>query len=177
MFRRIAPVLLLSALAVAACGGSTPLAGHPAPAGDQLPTAANGTDVEACIRGNCVVEVHAPETITLTGEGDVTTLTIDRIGPDGVDFTASGDDGSRNTGSIQGGCTLTLYTGGGGSSCGGSAGPPAAQTGVLALQLLGQQGPRAVLRLVAGAPGPPPASLVPPMPSIPVIQPPPIPTF
>lgn len=171
---RIVSLLLFAAVVVAGCGPatSTPVAVT------GLPKAADGTNVAACGDGNCVVEVHAPERIALTGEGDVTLLAIDRIGSDGVDFTVTSTDGGTSTGSIQHGCTLTFYSGGGGSSCGGGNGPPDRQTGVLAMQLVGQSGAKAVLRLVAGRAGEPPASLLPPgIPSLAPIEPPVLPTF
>jgi PBP1b-binding outer membrane lipoprotein LpoB len=123
---RIAPILLLAALVVTGCStppapaGDRPPAGAQPATGDELPRAADGTDTAACAHGNCEVEVHAPQRIKLTGQGDVVTLTIDRVGAAGVDFTTTSTDGGTSTGSIQGGCTLTFYSGGGGSTCGGS---------------------------------------------------------
>jgi hypothetical protein len=169
MSNRATVTLLCAALAVlvAGCGTAGQATGHPQATGRPAPVAAtDGTNLAACADGNCEVRVSVSDHIALTGEGDVTGLTVRKIDTaDGVSFTATSKGGGTSSGSIQHGCTLTFYTGGGGSSCGGRQDAPAPQTGVLAMQLIGQRGATAVLRLVAGKPGTPPAYLVPPVPT------------
>lgn len=169
MSNRATVTLLCAALAVlvAGCGATGHATAHPPTTSRPAPvTAADGTNLAACSDGNCEVVVAVSDHIALTGEGDVTGLTVRKIDTaDGVSFTATSKGGGTSTGSIQHGCTLTFYTGGGGSSCGGRQDAPDAETGVLAMQLVSQHGGTAVLRLVAGKPGTPPTYLVPQLPT------------
>lgn len=169
MSNRATTALLCAAIAVlvAGCGSTGQATGDPQPTTSRpaAVTAADGTNLAACADGNCEVRVSMSDHITLTGEGDLTAITVQKIDTaDGLSFTATTTGGGgSSSGSVQHGCTLTFYAGGGGSSCGGSQDAPDPETGVLAMQLVGQRGATAVLRLVSGKPGPPPSALVPPV--------------
>lgn len=139
---------------------------------DQSPArpveAADGTNLEACVDGNCEVELSGPATIPLGGQaGGLEALDVDRLSDSGIEFTTTTAAGSSSTGELTRGCTLTFYEGGGGSMCSsGEALRPERQTGILAMQLTAVTDGKVVLLLVAGEPGQPPASLVPRLPSI-----------
>ncbi|MGH3392228.1 MAG: hypothetical protein ACRDOO_25420 [Actinomadura sp.] len=170
--------LLLTALALAGCGAS-PDGGARTPSGDEsgtrtAATAADGTNVAACADGNCEILVSGPVDIDLHDHGGLTRLSVVRVDPSGLGFTTT-SPGGTGSGEIQGGCTLTFYEGGQGSSCGGDQAPPQKQTGVLAMQLGDTADDGVVLRLVSGEPGPPPSWLAPPRIRPPIITPPKIP--
>lgn len=119
-----------------------------------LPPAADGTDLAACADGNCEVAVSAPVDIPLTGHATgITTMSVVELTPDGFSFTMTSNGNERGSGDLRGGCTLTFYSSGVGSSCPGpdqELPPPAPEAGALALQLVGAADGTAVFRLVSG---------------------------
>lgn len=141
---------LLVMTAAAGCGGSA----------DRPMRAADGTNVAACADGNCEVAISRPVAITLSGTGDVDTLTVTKVGPDGFDFKTSAKDGGTGSGNLaRGDCVSTSWGGGGGLTCGKDLDPAERQDGVLAMQIVGKTDQGAlVLRIVSGRPGPPPPS-------------------
>lgn len=144
--------------------------GRSSPGVERPVAAADGTNLDACADGNCEVELSGPVTIPLSGQGGgLVALEVDRLGDSGIEFTTSTSAGSAGSGELAEGCTLTFYEGGGGSSCvsGGEPPRPERETGVLAMQLTAVSDGTVVLLLVAGEPGPPPTSLVPPIPGFP----------
>ncbi|MCI2423242.1 hypothetical protein MOQ72_38065 [Saccharopolyspora sp. K220] len=159
---------LLTAFTATGCGASDDTGAPAQPT--STPVAADGTNIDACSDGNCEVALTGPTDIRLTGQGGgITTLSVVEVNAAGVRFNATSAEGGSSSGELTGGCTLRFYDGGGGSSCGGHQAPPEPETGVLAMQLVDFSNGTAVLRLVAGEPGPPPGSLVPPIPQIPEI--------
>jgi hypothetical protein len=150
---------------VASCDGTSDHPkSKPGPSASRA-VAADGSNLTACSDGNCEVLVRTPARIALTGQGDVTSLSLETLDAKGLHFTVTSTGGGTSTASIQHGCTLSFYEGGGGSSCtaGGAQNAPSPRTGVLAVQLPWQGRDTAILRLVAGPPGPPPTDLVPPI--------------
>jgi hypothetical protein len=119
-----------------------------------LPTAADGTDLAACADGNCEVEVSGPVDISLTGHASgITTLSVIELVSDGFSFTMASNGSERGSGDLRGGCILTFYSSGGGSSCPGpdqELPPPAPEAGALAMQLVGARDGTVVFRLVSG---------------------------
>lgn len=119
-----------------------------------LPPAADGTDVAACADGNCEVEVSGPVDIPLTGHATgITTLSIVELTSEGFSFTTSSNGSERGSGDLRGGCILTFYRSGGGSSCttpDQELPPPQPEAGALAIQLVGAADGTVVLRLVSG---------------------------
>ena len=128
------------------------------------PSAADGTKVEACADGNCEIAVSSPIDIRLTGQGDLTTLSVVTVDPDGLRVTTTSTAGQGSAELVRG-CTVRIYSGGGGMSCGGKQDPPPPE--VLAMQLVSVANGIAVLRLISGEPGPPPSSVVPRLPTAP----------
>jgi hypothetical protein len=175
---RAASCVLLAALTVAGCGGSGGAPSGAAPSGapseaisppsttDAPAPAEDGTNFAACSDGNCEVEVSGPVDIPLTGQGGITKLSVTKVEPSGLSFTTT-SKGGTGSGDLRGGCTLTFFSGGGGSSCGGKQNPPGRQTGVLAMQIARTTNGHPILLLVAGEPGPPPTWPAPPIPKIP----------
>ncbi|MGP4015792.1 hypothetical protein [Saccharopolyspora sp. 5N708] len=160
---------LLTATGCGAAEDTRPGTGDPAGTTGP-PVAADGTNIEACSDGNCEVALSGPTDIRLTGQGGgITTLSVVEVSAAGIRFTTTSEEGGSSSGELTDGCTLSFYSGGGGSSCGGAQGLPEQETGVLAMQLVDFASGTAVLRLVAGEPGPPPRSLVPPIPELPQI--------
>lgn len=136
------------------------------------PRAVNGRDYRACSTGSCEVLITGPVSIRLTGQGGLTLLRITGIGGQKLHLTASGPGGGSQ-GAIGIGCTQTFYSGGGGLSC--STGTQASltpDTGTLQLRLESMVGEAAVVRMTAGKPGQPPASLVPSLPTPTLPEPP-----
>ncbi|WP_229874899.1 hypothetical protein [Amycolatopsis deserti] len=163
--------LLFLLLPLAACSGDgdgkPPEIPAPATTSAQPPalTAADGRDYGACLDGNCEVLVSDPVDIALTGQGGVDRISVRAVTAEGIEFSTG--DGS---GSLTPGCVSTIYENGSGSRCSsGEPEKPKPVDGVLAMQVVDVRDGTAVLRLVSGAVGPPPSSLRPPMPPMPVI--------
>lgn len=157
----LVPLVVLAA----GCGGEAPPAEVPTPAvtssSSAAPTAADGSDYAACADGTCEVRVRGPVDIPLTGQGGLHRISVDAVTADGLGFAT--DSGA--TGTLTPGCVLTLYENGSGSSCSsGAPQKPRPVDGVLALQIADLRDGTAILRLVSGKVGPPPASLRPPLP-------------
>ncbi|WP_086685291.1 hypothetical protein, partial [Amycolatopsis pretoriensis] len=131
------------------------------PSSSAAPTATDGSDYAACTDGTCEVRVRGPVDIPLTGQGGLHRLSVASVTDDGIGFST--DSGA--TGTLTPGCVLTLYENGSGSSCSsGTPQKPKPVDGVLALQIADLREGTAILRLVSGKVGPPPASLRPPLP-------------
>ncbi len=155
------PMVVLAA----GCVGETPPADVPAsastPASSAPQTAADGSDYAACADGTCEVRVSGPVDIPLTGQGGLHRFSVASVTADGIGFATD----SGGTGTLTPGCVLTLYENGSGSSCSsGAPQKPKPVDGVLALQIADLRGGTAILRIVSGKVGPPPASLRPPLP-------------
>lgn len=170
MSRVLAPVAAVVLGLAAGCGGGEEPAGAPGAASTSAPVtpspvaAADGSDFTACSDGTCEVLVSGPADIPLTGQGGLRRLSVVAVTAQGIDFRTDGG----GTGTLSPGCVVTLYENGSGSSCSsGEPRKPEPVDGVLALQLAQVRAGTAVLRLVSGKAGPPPASLRPPMPVVP----------
>ncbi|RZQ61314.1 hypothetical protein EWH70_25555 [Amycolatopsis suaedae] len=165
----------MGVLALAACqpGGEQAPAAQPsaAPAPPVAPVAADGRDYAACADGNCEVQVSAGTRIALGGHGGADTLAVDAVEGRGIKYQRQGK--RSGSGSLSTGCVARIWSTGGGSACSTTGEPPAIypEDGILAMQVVGVDGGTAVLRLVAGKAGPPPTSLVIPMPSFTVPTP------
>jgi hypothetical protein len=126
------------------------------PTTSTLPPAADGTDLAACADGNCEVAVSRPVDIPLTGQGGITTLSVDELTSDGFSFSATSNGGGSRSGSLSGACTATFSSTANGSGlssmCTAGQEPPAAsrEPGVLSLQLLSATDDGVVVRLVSG---------------------------
>lgn len=153
---------------VAGCGGGeqtarAPVSTPPSSAAP-APTAADGGDYAACADGTCEVLVTGPVDIPLTGQGDLHRISVTAVTADGIDFATDGG----GTGNLTPGCVATFYQNGSGSRCSsGAPEKPQPVDGVLAVQVVDLRGGTAVLRLVSGKIGPPPASLRPMIPALP----------
>ncbi|HET6711447.1 hypothetical protein [Amycolatopsis sp.] len=164
--RAVAKAVLASAGVlglVAGCDdGAQPGVAAPAPssAPSSAPAAAaDGSDYSACADGTCEVRVSGPVDIPLTGQGGLRRISVAAVTANGIDFTTDGG----GTGNLTRGCVITLYENGSGSRCSsGEPERPRPVDGVLALQLAELRDGTAILRLVSGKVGPPPASLRPP---------------
>ncbi|MBN6033632.1 hypothetical protein [Amycolatopsis sp. 195334CR] len=133
-----------------------------------VPVAADGSDYAACADGTCEVLVSGPAEIALSGTAGISKLVVRAVEGNGIRFEAGGSSGS-----LSANCISTFYENGGGSSC--STAPreaPAPVDGIVAMQIASVQDGTAVLRVVSGKPGPPPASLVPNIPTFEIPKPP-----
>ncbi|WP_206796103.1 hypothetical protein [Amycolatopsis sp. MtRt-6] len=143
-------------------GGAQPGVSAPAPSSSpaaSAPAAADGSDYSACADGTCEVRVSGPVDIPLTGQGGLRRISVAAVTANGIDFTTDGG----GTGNVTRGCVITLYEHGSGSRCSsGEPERPRPVDGVLALQVADLRDGAAILRLVSGKVGPPPASLRPP---------------
>ncbi|KDN21914.1 hypothetical protein [Amycolatopsis rifamycinica] len=171
MSRAVATAVLASAGVlglVAGCDdGARPGAAAPPPSSIpassspvvSAPAAADSSDYSACTDGNCEVRVSGPVDIPLSGQGGLHRISVTAVTANGIDFTTGGG----GTGTLTRGCVITLYENGSGSRCSsGEPERPRPVDGVLALQLADLRAGTAILRLVSGKVGPPPASLRPP---------------
>ncbi|MGC7096857.1 hypothetical protein ACPZ19_19470 [Amycolatopsis lurida] len=168
--RRLWP---LGLLLVAGCGADpAPVPETPAAAPESAEvTAADGRDYATCADGTCEVLVSGPVEIALGGTAGISKLVVQAVEGDGIRFETQGE--GTSSGSLSTNCISTFYENGGGSSC--STAPreaPAPTDGVVAMQLASVRDGTAVLRVVSGKPGPPPASLVPHIPTIEIPKPP-----
>lgn len=159
---RAVPVVAVVLVLAAGCTGGEEPAGTP-PSTTAAPpalTAADGSNFAACADGTCEVLVTGPADIPLTGQGGLQGISVAAVTAQGIDFKLNGG----GEGSLSPGCIVTLYENGSGSSCSsGEPRKPDPVDGVLALQLTEVRDGKAVLRLVSGKVGPPPASLRPPV--------------
>ncbi|CAM5591939.1 hypothetical protein GCM10010390_78260 [Streptomyces mordarskii] len=165
---------VLTALAVAGCGGSDetdgapPRAGQPSasrstppstsPTGSRGPSAkpsvsaADGRDVAACADGNCEIAVSGPVTVRFTSPAGPATLSVTEVGPNKVEYTVKSGDG-RSQGGASGpgqGCITVLRDHGSSNSCGrvGTMRPAAQPGAVVILMAAGEDG-TAILRIVS----------------------------
>lgn len=115
--------------------------------------AADGVGYAVCASRSCEVTVSGPVDIRVGGSVPGT-LSITRVGPDGVDISLALDSGGGGDGTLKPGCSAFSFgAGGGGSgSFGGAdsdcAQPPASQPGSVTLQLPAMTGGTAILRIV-----------------------------
>ncbi|UJW35760.1 hypothetical protein L3Q67_19370 [Saccharothrix sp. AJ9571] len=173
MWSRTLGPLGLSALLLAGCGSGA----DPGPAGPQSSappaelTAADGRDYAACADGNCEVLLSGPAEIGLSGTAGLRKLLVQAVEGDGIRFETQGD--GTSSGSLSLNCISKFYENGGGSSCStGEQEAPEPVDGVVAMQVADLREGTVVLRIVSGEPGPPPASLVPHLPTFEVPKPP-----
>jgi hypothetical protein len=129
---------------------SAPASGPPVPERKAPPTAADGTDVEACADGNCEVLIESSTTVPVPGG----TLSLTLAGGDRVEYEVN-IKGSKGSGSAEGNCvsTFTLDGTGSGSTCYAGEGPtpdPEPRPGEMAMVIAGQDSGSAVLVLVTG---------------------------
>ncbi|MGA6167299.1 hypothetical protein [Amycolatopsis magusensis] len=173
MWSRTLVSLGFSVLLLAGCGSGA----NPEPAATQSSappaelTAADGRDYAACADGNCEVLLGGPAEIGLNGIAGLHKLLVKAVDGEGIHFETQGD--GTSSGSLSLNCISQFYENGGGSSCStGEQSAPQPVDGVIAMQVAGLREGTAVLRIVSGEPGPPPASLVPRIPTFEVPRPP-----
>ncbi|WP_150112925.1 hypothetical protein [Streptomyces violaceusniger] len=165
---------VLTAVAVAGCGGSDETDGAPSrddqpsasrsappsksPSGAPSPSAkpsvsaADGRDVAACADGNCEIAVSAPVTVRFTSPAGPATLTVTEVGPNKVEYTVKSGNG-RSQGGASGpgqGCITVLRDHGSSNSC-GRVGTmrPAAQPGAVVIQMAAGEDGTAILHIVS----------------------------
>ncbi|GLW65869.1 hypothetical protein Arub01_41130 [Actinomadura rubrobrunea] len=163
---RAAACAAVAVLAAAGCSDSDespPDARAPSAAAVPTTSAADGTRIAACADGNCEILVTGPVEIDVGGHGGLRKLSVVKVAPTGLSFTATADGGGGGTGTLEPGCTLRFYENGQSSACvaGGSPPPLERQKGVLAMRVTAAGRDGVVLRLASGGIGPPPASLAP----------------
>ncbi|AXB48641.1 hypothetical protein A4R43_19680 [Amycolatopsis albispora] len=164
----------LGLLLLAGCSAEPPESASETAVASPAPvelTAANGRDYPACADGNCEVLVSGPVEIALSGTAGITKLVVRAVEGNGIRFETQGD--GTSSGSLSTNCVSTFYENGSGSRCSTGAQPaPEPTDGVVAMQLAEVRDGTAILRVVSGKPGPPPASLAPRIPTFEIPKPP-----
>ncbi|MDQ8705490.1 hypothetical protein RCO28_23760 [Streptomyces sp. LHD-70] len=161
---RAVGAVLLAAVTLTACGGSTDdgKALSPSPKTSPTPrptpsptpslTAEDGHDIKACADADCEVLISEPVEVSFDGPGGKAALSVTEVGPDKVAYTVKSANG-RSRGSASGpgqGCLTVLRENGSGNSCGrvGTAAPEAQPDAVVVQLAAGEDG-TALLHLVS----------------------------
>ncbi|WKX18971.1 MULTISPECIES: hypothetical protein [unclassified Streptomyces] len=131
----LATLVALTALTATACDSGThepdeapptprtgPTASHPPTPEPPPPSAADGTDPEACADGDCEITVTEPMTLHFPAPGGSgrATLSVTEVGPNRIEYEVkSGNNSSRGAATGPGqGCLTYLREHGSGNSCG-----------------------------------------------------------
>ncbi|NIY63647.1 hypothetical protein SMALB_1586 [Streptomyces malaysiensis] len=170
---------MLTALAVAGCGGSDKEDGAPSRSGPASASrsaqpsggssgdapasasasakpsvsAADGRDAGACADGNCEIAVSEPVTVRFKGPAGPATLSVTEVGPNKVEYTVK-SSGGRSQGEASGpgqGCITVLRDHGSANSCGRlGKDRPAAQPNAAVIQMTAGEDGTAILHIVSG---------------------------
>ncbi|WP_231981561.1 hypothetical protein [Streptomyces malaysiensis] len=170
---------VLTALAVAGCGGSDKEDGAPSHSGPASASrsaqpsggssgdapasasasakpsvsAADGRDAGACADGNCEIAVSEPVTVRFKGPAGPATLSVTEVGPNKVEYTVK-SSGGRSQGEASGpgqGCITVLRDHGSANSCGRlGKDRPAAQPNAVVIQMTAGEDGTAILHIVSG---------------------------
>jgi len=79
--------------------GSGTATAEPPPTNEDIPPAADGSDINACYDGTCEVELRAPVTIPFDPKTGLVELTLNRV---------DGEEGAQLSGSAVGGGTVSV---------------------------------------------------------------------
>lgn len=170
---------MLTAVAVAGCGGSDKEDGAPSHSGPASASrsaqpsggssgdapasasasakpsvsAADGRDAAACADGNCEITVSEPVTVRFKGPAGPATLSVTEVGPNKVEYTVK-SSGGRSQGEASGpgqGCITVLRDHGSANSCGRlGKDRPAAQPNAVVIQMTAGEDGTAILHIVSG---------------------------